>query len=99
MLDADPDRKRYQMAIAPARSRTLAFFGELQAGAAHYRNYVANLHKAKAPEHCPTFVAEHRREQRPDTSVKPVHSPLTNNRRRIPVTSMILAVLTASNAE
>jgi hypothetical protein len=99
VLDADPDRKRYRMAIAPARSRTLTFFGELQAGAAHYRNHVANLHKAKAPEHCPTFVAERRREPRADTSVKPVHSSLTNHRRRIPVTAMILAVLAASNAE
>jgi hypothetical protein len=97
VLDADPDRKQYRMVIAPARTRPLASFGNLQAGAEHYGRHVANLHKAKAPEDWPASVAK--RDARPDIFGRPVSSPLTKHRRGAGVTAMVLAVLGASDAE
>ncbi|NPT58210.1 hypothetical protein [Paraburkholderia elongata] len=97
VLDADPDREQYRMVIAPARPRPLTSLEKLQAGAEHYRHHVANLHKAKAPDNWPTLVAK--RDARPDISVQPVSSQLTNHRRRVRVTAMVLAVLAASDAE
>lgn len=97
VLDAEPDRKQYRMVIAPARPRLLASLERLQAGAEHYRHHVANLHQAKAPETWPAYVPK--RDTRPDISVRPVSSPLTNHRRGVGVRAMVLAVLAASDAE
>jgi hypothetical protein len=97
VLDADPEMKQYRMVIAPARPRPLASLEELQAGAEHYRHHVANLHKAQVPENWPAPVVK--RNARPDISVSPDSSPLTNHRRRVGVTAMVMAVLAASDAE
>lgn len=97
VLDAESDRKQYRMEIAPTRPRQLASIEELQARAVHYRHHFANLHDAQAPENFPTPVAK--RDARPDISVRPVSSPLTNHRRDVGLTAMVLAMLTASDAE
>jgi hypothetical protein len=97
VLDAEPDRKQYRMVIAPARLRPLAFLERLQAGAEHYRHHVANLHQAKAPENWPASVAK--RDARPDIFVRPVSSPLTNHRRGVGLTAMVVAVLAAADEE
>jgi hypothetical protein len=97
VLDAEPDRKQYRMAIAPPRPRPLATLEKLQAEAEHYRHHIANLHKAEVPEGWPTPVAK--RNARSDISVRPVSSPLINHRRGVSVTAMVLAVLAASDAE
>ncbi|MGY6123870.1 hypothetical protein [Paraburkholderia hospita] len=97
VLDPEPDRKQYRMVIAPAPPRPLAFLEKLQAGAEHYRHHFANLHKAQAPENWPTSVAKH--DALPKIPVRPVSSPLTNHRRDVGLTAMVLAMLTASDGE
>jgi hypothetical protein len=97
VLDAEPDRKQYRMLIATPRPESLASLEKVQAGAEHYKHHVACLHKAEAPKTWPRLIAI--RDARPDISVQPVSSPLSNHRRRVSVTAMVLAVLAASDAE